>query len=193
MSGTRWQIPNLHRYFVLSQILPISFTQNLFGIAILLHRSDSRLNPVKQNRTLYPPQVFVQVVVALTYAASMVLATIRLLADDVSNFMICVGFMRLLLLVPFIIMTPCETHIAWLTSSVPSRPQENLSLRYVWTFALLLGCTQCVTITMHGVPKVHSFRGLLQGSYAARTVAFDFLIGAISALYGVYAGVVVFE
>ena len=123
----------------------------------------------------------------------MVLATVRLLANDVSRFMMLVGVMRLLLMMPFAIMTPRETYIGSLTSSKPSLPQDNLSMRYICAFGLLLGCTQCITITMYGVPNAYVLRGLLRSGYATRTIAFDLFIGVISALYGTYTGVIAFE
>ena len=46
MLGRRLDIPDLHLYLLLAQILPISFTQNLFLLATLLH--DHRLRSQSQ-------------------------------------------------------------------------------------------------------------------------------------------------
>ena len=43
LPGHRFDIPDLHLYFALSQILPVSFTQNLFAIAVLLHSHNKQL------------------------------------------------------------------------------------------------------------------------------------------------------
>ena len=55
--GNRLDIPDLHLYFLLAQILPISFTQNLFLLVVLLHGRKLRFQaqPTTGTPSIKPP------------------------------------------------------------------------------------------------------------------------------------------
>jgi hypothetical protein len=71
VSGTRLQVPHLWAYFLLDQILPVSFTQNLFRLATILHVQPS------QDRNWKPAGSKAQTMIPLAYLASLTTSTFQ--------------------------------------------------------------------------------------------------------------------
>ena len=65
VSGIRRDIPHLWAYFLLDQILPVSFTQNLFLLTSVLQRDKEGTSAGK----MCPPQVSLQIMVVGAYFA----------------------------------------------------------------------------------------------------------------------------
>ena len=76
--GVHRRVPRLWAYFALSQILPISFAQNLFYVALL------RLPPANSNKGVMLPRKITAGVV-LSYGASLLLAAFPLMWDVVDK------------------------------------------------------------------------------------------------------------
>jgi hypothetical protein len=76
--GVHRSVPRLWAYFALSQILPISFAQNLFYVALL------KLSPADSNIEVTLPRKITAGVV-LGYGASLVLAAFPLIWDVLDN------------------------------------------------------------------------------------------------------------
>jgi hypothetical protein len=120
-TGLQHHMPHLTFYFILAQILPISFTQSLFLLAFEFHRSlpnhKPDANPPTQNRT--------------TYIASLILSigTITLINRidanllSTSSLITKVLFIRFLLFLPLI--TPSLTRL--FLSSPPPTSQPSTS------------------------------------------------------------------
>ncbi|KAK5541679.1 hypothetical protein LTR23_005768 [Exophiala sp. CCFEE 6169] len=58
-------VPHLFTYFLLDQILPVSFAQNLFLLRMIFREEEEQ--PIPTAATLYPAAVSLQCAVALTY------------------------------------------------------------------------------------------------------------------------------
>ncbi|KAL9621075.1 MAG: hypothetical protein Q9160_004460 [Pyrenula sp. 1 TL-2023] len=97
-SGSKRQIGNLPYYFILEQILPLSFTQNLFLVAVLLHP----LNDKHAKTTLWTSSSFIMVSTSLP-VFSYLLWTIQN-SLEVSIPLIFVT--RFLLFLPYILLCP---------------------------------------------------------------------------------------
>jgi hypothetical protein len=71
LTGTRREIPHLFAYFLLDQILPVSFAQNLFLLRMIFREEEEEDQeegqPIPTAPTLYPAAVSLQCEVALTY------------------------------------------------------------------------------------------------------------------------------
>lgn len=86
-SGTCRQIPNLWLYFALEQILPVSFTMNLFFLAVLLSPSPSDrlaassgwLVPPVVNQVLMLPVYFAALCIAPSAPTTLALTPVALL------------------------------------------------------------------------------------------------------------------
>lgn len=97
-SGSKRQIGNLLYYFILEQILPLSFTQNLFFVAVLLHPLDDR----HAGTTLWTSSPFIMVstsLVVFTY----LLWTIQ---NSLEVSVPLIFATRLLLFLPYLLLCP---------------------------------------------------------------------------------------
>lgn len=99
-AGTRLEIPHLWAYFALDQILPVSFTQNLFLTAILVQDSQK----LDGNGTWEPAPRTLQFMVVLTYIASLVAAS---QSGQRPSWLFPVLFStRILLFAPYLVLQP---------------------------------------------------------------------------------------
>jgi len=109
-AGPRRRIPHLWAYAVMSQILPFSFVQNLFFLAILLH-------PItKPNEVVWMPTPIVQIP---PFAAYFILVALAPYVVDTFAFIPVVLIIRLLLLCPLIIAMVAP--IGWGKTPVKAR------------------------------------------------------------------------
>jgi hypothetical protein len=95
--GTKNEIPNLWAYFLLDQILPVSFTQNLFLVAILLKPKVKRIGHWQYSGRL------LHVVIVVAYLGSLLAAP---LSVGKSFFFPVIFAARFLLFAPFALSRP---------------------------------------------------------------------------------------
>lgn len=95
----RHSIPRLWAYFILDQILPVSFTQNLFSLFLLLRRHDS----YGTTRLLRPLSSNLQILLVFTFGAVLGMGSYSVKA----GWLFPVLFVtRLLLFSPFLLLQP---------------------------------------------------------------------------------------
>jgi hypothetical protein len=161
--GVRYQIPHLWQYFVLNQILPISFTQNLFCVALLLTQQESI------DEKLLSSKRIVQRLTVSAYILSL-LAVPRTLGSGV--FFIALFCTRAILLSPYFLLEPAIPRGGKVGSGKGSKTFFSETFLAVSLAALLHGFQ-----TWKAGPS--AFKALHENS-AVATLGYDYLIALAS-------------
>lgn len=155
----RYRVPSLWQYFVLDQILPISFAQNLFCTAILLSPGKPR------DDVLLPSSRISQRLILCLYASS--LATAPAITGSAWFFLVLAS-VRLLLFAPYALMRPKLSSTDTVTNGGKSR--TLFDERWLGT---LLGLSMHVFQTWKAGPL--AWRSL-SDSPAVAALGYDYLI-----------------
>ena len=183
--GSRNNIPHLWTYFLLDQILPISFTQNLFMLAVLL-KDEAQV----KRRKVEPAKVSLQILLVLAYFTILSMAP-----SSVGRPRLFVVLLstRALLFAPFVVLQPQLSK-----RMPPSSPRQGAASKstssqtsaasYIrqhearWALALTVGYAMMqliVGLTM--IPSsIKSILFTLHDNPAVSALGYDFLIGMFS-------------
>lgn len=170
MLGPRRNIPRLWAFFALSQILPISFAQNLFYVAIL------RSSGQKERQSVAASQWVVWMAVS-TYAG-VLRAAFDYRAPNVWNAMSLMAMIllaRLLLVVPFVLARKLYTE------SARHSDHATLDKAQVVVFSFAVGLIGEQFWRLRGVPGcTGQLLDALVSHPAVASLGFDFLVSASS-------------
>ena len=129
---------------MLEQILPISFTQNLFLLALHLRQHHQSVSHHQQHnrRVYFPARTAIQISIPLLYTA-IILATARIAREpDSPSFMPSLLLTRLLLATPYVLLAPAvsgrQGSSKWWTNS-QAVSASSLMLKYAvaWTMPMV--------------------------------------------------------
>ncbi|KAK5173366.1 uncharacterized protein LTR77_002047 [Saxophila tyrrhenica] len=166
--GRQRQIPRLWAFFGLSQILPISFMQNLFYLALLRQ-------PIKRTQTLVPITYLLAVVVS--YCACLLLAPAMIGGSWLITIIVEARFF---LLAPLVILHSAKPN----NPNVGELMADRSQAQSVVLFAAL-GCSayQIYRLVQDGVTGKDVLDGLFDHP-AVSSMGCDFILSAIS--YGLW-------
>lgn len=119
-TGTKRGVPRLWAYFLLDQILPVSFTQNLFCLALLLTPT------LKAEKKLYATNTLLQVASILAYFACVSQAPEAIASPWFFPILFAT---RILLFAPYLILAP-SSQLSWRTPLGRSSARETLHAAY---------------------------------------------------------------
>ena len=182
-TGTKRDIPRLWAYFLLDQILPVSFTQNLFCLALLLTR------PLKAEKKLYATNTLLQVVSILAYFLS-VSQTPEAVG---SPWLLPIMFAtRALLFAPYLVLAPSSER-SWRTPLGRSSARGTLHAAYgsAWKMvaagAVMLHIRQSKFV-LDDNHKSAVWEGFakINDDPAVSALAYDYILG-VSSLYVFWA------
>ncbi|KAF2097671.1 hypothetical protein NA57DRAFT_76482 [Rhizodiscina lignyota] len=199
LEGRRYGVQGLWQYFVLAQILPISFAQNLFSIELVLQRA-SETTVHNRNQSLSPGQEkqksvtarkkYLDILDAL-YLATLVymgLYRIGLLqkSSDMSQLMGNAIVVRALLFAPWFLtfraMPPSDETTAKGSRALQQTARTPLYTMFMATMAIpavmLIG-QAANRIPANQYTALHTWQGLNSGM-AVRALACDSIIGTMS-------------
>ena len=166
-TGRKQKIPHLWAYFLLLEILPSSFTQNLFYLALLTHPPSSN-----QPKQLEPPQntKTATTIAGLSYLLLLGVGMPRL--AQTSYLMPAVLILRALLLLPLFV--PAETGTDRRTESEKhaerGRPWTN-------TVSIILSGAAALVLASGGGSTPRGLAAALGSHPAVSALGWDFLIG----------------
>lgn len=192
-------IPHLWAYHVLAQILPFSFIQNLFFLAV-------RLKPIRQSKdgrlhvapggNFWPPESLIQIAYALLVGSS-IMNLLNITKQ--ANLLPTIFIIRLLIFLPHWIMKPATTEgINTKDKPIATRQMDDTQAwdewhhHYKWTYRItaLIYLVRVVSLSFNteggqisGVEA--SISALVHAARASPAVAalgFDWLWGLISLL-----------
>lgn len=167
--GTRRQVSHLWAYFVLGQILPISFAQNLFCTTLLMMPS-----PVIPQK-IEPVDLWLQIATATSYLACVYQAPFSV---GTGRFFYLVFGTRLLLSAPYFALGPrLSPNVRGAKTSF-----ADALLPYRPFFACIgLGVLTSLWQTPSSFVQI---AGVLEKDYAMAALGHDYLIGITSSLVG---------
>ncbi|KAJ9607150.1 hypothetical protein H2200_008222 [Cladophialophora chaetospira] len=176
VEGARHSIPHLWAYFLLDQILPVSFTQNVFCLALLMRRekSDTTL------RTLNPSSPGLQVLLVTT-----LVGILRTGPSSVgtASFLPLVLITRALVLAPVLLLRPRNSqteagvHSQAQSSSRASRLGQHESR---WALALTIASIALQIAKGLSESSITELWTGLNSSPAVSALGYDALIGMVS-------------
>lgn len=169
--GVRFDIPHRWSYFVLGQILPTSFAQNMFCTAI-------SLSPMPRTRRSVPSPSRVQqaLVVTLLYAALLIAPLSARTSFEIPMLLAT----RVLLATPYLLLAT-STGSGKKEDKIGQQQQQgwynplDLSL-----YLILLGCTGFIPFQTWKAGDFASAVRSLNDSRAVSALGYDYLIGAAS-------------
>src|SRR4051812_13142219 len=141
VSGTKRDIPRLWAYFLLDQILPVSFTLNLFCLALLL------TPPPKTEKKLYATTPLLQILTLLAYFYCLSQASALL---DTPWFLPNLLAIRALLFAPYLVLAP-SPELSWRTSLGQSAARATLHEAYQPAWRMVLVCTAVMYVRQYKV------------------------------------------
>lgn len=168
-AGSRRQVPHLWAYLAIGQILPISFAQSLFFIAMILM-------PVpKPSREMHVPTVLAQRLPLAAYYLSVLSAPFNV---GKPSFIPIIVVLRVLLICPFVIRLPI------LQSLSPNAVSaQSVHAGYSASYRLALLCSAvlfaqqtALVVKEHGIG--HSLAAV-NSNPAVSALGYDFLLHAV--------------
>ena len=163
---------------MLAQILPISFTQNLFSLALLLSPSRAQKS---RDTEWYPSRILVQGSLLLTYTAAVTVAAPLLADSQPDRFMPCILLIRVTLAAPYALLRPGRDKRGTFTQSKALK-KDVLIDGYIWCFVVLAALSAAVTVTLNRQPAAGVFRSLWESGPAVKAIGYDFVIGVVSSV-----------
>lgn len=167
-AGTRYQIPHLWAYFVLDQILPISFTQNLFCAALFLTQN---LPQAASLKGAAPGDQF-----ALTFFYVLGLSIAPTQVDTTAFYAILFGI-RGLLFAPYWVLKPGVRS----KTNVAGGSIAGLYWEYRFSALVLVvgGMFLHLRQTRAALPIVEAIKAV-NDNPAVAALGYDYVIGAVS-------------
>ncbi|KAK5017204.1 hypothetical protein LTR60_002038 [Cryomyces antarcticus] len=188
--GQTRHIPSLWAFFALAQILPVSFTMNLFFLALLLTPRPTAMRSAKQPKPSSAGPSTPTVPLALSLAAYFAALALAPVVAGYGNdaFMPLVLFLRVLLLSPFLLIRSNTTIATATTSTTTSQSHSVYAYRTIYVALAVgwvtLGAWQSAVVgrAEEGVGGGGSKRhpNVLRDSAAVGALGWDFLIGVVS-------------
>ncbi|KAJ9622543.1 hypothetical protein H2204_011556 [Knufia peltigerae] len=187
IEGTRLQVPHLGVYFLLNQILPVSFTQNLFLFRTsVLGRADSDTDLTPTRLTVHPASAFRQGASTLSYLFVLALAPYSV---GTRYFFPVLFATRVLLFAgPYIILRPelgkDQLNPSTTTTTTTTTKYHTVKL-YRWSCAILavsLGYMSMQTIqtARSSTDGLAAIGNALHDSPAVSALGYDVMIGMVS-------------
>jgi hypothetical protein len=182
-AGTKCDIPRLWAYFLLDQILPVSFTLNLFCIALLL------APPPKTEKKIYATSPLLQIVslLAYFYAVSQAPANV-----GTPSFLPTVIATRALLFAPYLVLAP-SSKLSWLTPVGRSASRRTLHEAYQPAWRMILVCTAVMYVRQYRVVLADNYKSAIWEGFrtlndvpAVSALAYDYILG-LGSLYVFWA------
>ena len=155
-------IPRLWAYFILDQILPVSFTQNLFLLA-------TQLSPSSSTTSLRYARPTTHYYLILSYLACLFAAP---KAIGTSYFFPVLFATRALLLTPYFLRCPGKkSTFSYTNHALPSEGSQNDGLMFFILSAVVLDVVQSLSMTsLPSLPAINE-------NHAVGALGYDFLIG----------------
>jgi hypothetical protein len=176
LTGTRLGIPHLFAYFLLGQILPVSFAQNLFLLRMIFREEKQEDQPIPTAATLYPAAVSLQCAVALTYLGVVAAAPYSV----ATRYFFPVLFAtRILLFAPYQALSLVQQESR--SEQVHPGRTGSLMKEYGWFFAPVL--VGGVLMQLAQTARTSRFAGILAAlncNPAVSALGYDILIGLAS-------------
>ncbi|OCT53539.1 hypothetical protein CLCR_10447 [Cladophialophora carrionii] len=177
IEGFHNSIPHLWAYFLLDQILPVSFTQNMFLLAT--HLQDDKKHA--EMRALDPPSAVMQVLLVCTYFAVLATAPITVGSDW---FIWVLLATRALLFAPFLVLRPriarpgASIQHQYVSSSANHIPRHQAK----WALAVISGymALQLAQGILALPSSITAVLPVLHDNPAVSTLGYDLLIGISS-------------
>ncbi|KAK5052554.1 hypothetical protein LTR84_002419 [Exophiala bonariae] len=169
VKGTRLQIPHLWAYLLLDQILPVSFTQNLFVVATAL-----QVQPSSPSQNWQAPGSKTQAIITLAYLASLTAARFSV---DIPYFLPNLVVSRLLLFAPFLLLRPALQ---------ARNPQQTEIVVSMWSkyrhsiLALVIGGIVMQIVHTAMILPVVTPLAAVNDDPATSALSYDFLLGLFS-------------
>lgn len=193
LAGRQSRIEGLWRYFLLAQILPVSFTHCLFSIAVALQsvpaetvngraHGKKQLSRISVLSTLTPSET---ISVHLTAGSMMALINLLLKNTNSPYFLPLVLAIRLLLFFPYL-MAFRQPEAVGTAGDNHRSDQPALSSRNVRVFVGTLAALAALLIgsAINRIPaSEHTMKAAWQGlnqNWAVRALGYDFLLGLCS-------------
>ncbi|EXJ64125.1 hypothetical protein A1O7_00461 [Cladophialophora yegresii CBS 114405] len=177
IEGFRKSIPHLWAYFLLDQILPVSFTQNMFLLAV--HLQDDK--KYAEIRMLDPPSAAMQVLLVCAYSAVLATAPISI---GSGWFIWVLLATRALLSAPFLVLRPRIARPGASFQHQDVFSSANYSLRHEarWALALISGymAVQLAQGFLALPSSITAVLSVLHDNPAVSTLGYDLLIGTFS-------------
>ncbi len=176
--GTRQEIAHLWAYFLLGQILPISFTQNLFLLASILHPGDpgSPRQSKERSINIKPVRTYLQLAVSFAYLGTLAAAPASV---GTSWFFPLLFTTRFLLFAPYLILRPSSPLGKGQGQRGRAVCPRSDCLRTLLTPIVVVGAVLQVVQTS----RTNNFLAILEAlndNPAVSTLGYDFIIAASS-------------
>ena len=184
--GTRRRIPRIWFYFALDQILPVSFTMNLFFLAVLLE--PAKMSQASTSGCWSAPGLVMQVLPLAVFFATLSIAP---LAVDSSALIPVVLLARLLLFLPFLaycltLVSPTESEQSNSGRFKQRHKRNRLWLAYKATTLTLvsgyvfLQLVHTIRGTTIAFPFVREILSTVNNDSAVSALGYDLLIAMVS-------------
>lgn len=172
--GRKRSIPHLEAYFIIGQILPISFTINLFSLAILLY---SIPQPTQK---FWTPTPIIQLLPLMAYYVFVLLAPFT--ADGSGGFfIIIVVFIRLLLFFPLLLpmIVPEGGGKSYLTPRNAGWMDAG-PWYFIGVLSVLLWLSQTFTALKDNNGHVGRVLGAVNDSPAVSALGYDYMLSLVT-------------
>ena len=178
LSGPRRQIRHVWAYTVIAQILPISFAQNLFSLAMLMRPK------TKQPAEIWTPSLVYRAVPPLVY---LIFVAIAPYLASARIFLAIVIVIRLLLLCPLLLEYFLPEEFGSKSSPVSAEALERgLFSYYFFGASYLLIFQVAVTMFSNGF-NLHRMLAAINDDPSVSTLGYDYLLSLISFATWYYA------
>ncbi|KAL8929791.1 MAG: hypothetical protein Q9208_000935 [Pyrenodesmia sp. 3 TL-2023] len=169
IEGSRRQVPLIWAYLAIGQILPISFAQCLFFIAMILM-------PVPEpSRKMQVPSVLVQCLPLAAYYISVLSAPFSV---GKPGFIPIIVIIRVLLVCPFIFRLPTLRSLS--PSTIPAR---SLHAGYSASYKMALFCSLVLFVQQTGLAVkehgIHQVLAAVNSNPAVSALGYDFVLHAV--------------
>ena len=177
-AGSRRQIPHLWAYLAVGQILPISFAQNLFFVAMILF-------PISDEQGRGAPQIPGPVTQCLPVAAYYILlARAPTSIGNPISMSIIIVLLRILLLCPSLLLRASVFFEALGVTSTATSTQDAQSGGYTTSYILALFCSSVLFLQQTAWAlrghKVGEILTAINSSAAVSALGYDFIWYVVS-------------
>lgn len=166
-------IKNLWAYVVISQILPVSFSQNLFYLALLL-KDTSKANP-----RFWTPNVLVMTAPLYLFAVLVYLAPGLV---ESQYFLAVVAVIRLLLFWPLIAATALPSLVGSYQTSAVARQTKLVVLIHIAVLMLVVLAIQTRSILASGSSGFGRMLSAINDDSSVSALGYDYLLSLISSV-----------
>jgi hypothetical protein len=181
--GTKRDIPRLWAYFLLDQVLPVSFTLNLFCVALLL------APPPTTEKKLYATTPLLQILSLLAYFLSVTQAPANV---DTPWLLPTLLATRALLFAPYLVLAP-SSRLSWRTPVGQSASRGTLHEAYRPAWKMILVCTVVMYVRQYRVVLDDNHKSAIWEGFrtlndvpAVSALAYDYILG-LGSLYVFWA------